>query len=237
MFGIWRRKKTEILGWWYVIFDNFDTPVSEFYDVIENDLQVLELTGLEASRIEYSEGGLLSAKRQYLRFRRERLVFDVCAAPFGTTWLFSCRFAVIPFSLRWWEVIVTFLMVAMLVGFYAAIFGLILGTILLVASLLSLLLLMRNTVALGMQDVDAALLQIPILGALYECFVRTESYYRIDTRNAYKDIVEKVVKTRIEQLGASAKKHVEYRTAVPPAHPALVSMLGSLLQTGFDPTR
>ena len=38
--------------------------------------------------IEFAEGGILSGKRQYLRLRRERLVFDICSAPFGTSWFF-----------------------------------------------------------------------------------------------------------------------------------------------------
>ena len=96
MFGIWKSKKTEVLKHWYVLHLDFDTITSEFYQAIEYDLKARELTGLEISRIEYAEGGLLSAKREYLRMRRERLVFDVCAAPFGTSWFFSCRFAEIP---------------------------------------------------------------------------------------------------------------------------------------------
>src|SRR5258708_1720056 len=103
MFGLWKRKKTEVLKYTYVLFDNFDTPVSEFYQAIEHDLKTRELSGLEISRIEYAEGGMLSAKRQYLRLRRERFVFDVCAAPFGTTWFFSYRFALIPASFGIWD--------------------------------------------------------------------------------------------------------------------------------------
>jgi len=34
---------------------------------------------------------LLSAKRDYLQLRREKLLFAVCAAPFGTGFFVSCR--------------------------------------------------------------------------------------------------------------------------------------------------
>ena len=143
MFGIWKRKNTGVIRHWYVLFDNFETPASEFYQAIEHDLTTRELTGLEISRIEYAEGGLLSAQREYLRMRRERLVFDVCAAPFGTTWFFSCRFAEIPVAIHLWEILVLLLVLAGIVLFYASLFGLMLGSFLFGASLLALLLLMR----------------------------------------------------------------------------------------------
>ena len=230
MFGIWKRRKTDVLRYWYVVFDNFDTPVSEFYQAIEHDLEVRELTGLEVSRIEYAEGGMLSARREYLRMRRERLVFDICAAPFGTSWLFSCRFAFIPASFGIWDFVVTLVTFACLVWFYAALFGLILGSILLAASLMALVLLMRNAVVMGLTDLDASLIQVPVVGALYETFIRKETYYREDTRNAYCDIVEKVVKARIEELGAAVKKLVEYKEATPPSHPAVLSMVANMLR-------
>jgi len=230
MFGIWRRKKTTVINHQYVLFDNFDTSTAEFYQAIEHDLGARELTGLEISRIEYAEGGVLSAKREYLRLRRERLVFDVCSAPFGTTWFFSYRFAEIPIVIRLWEILALLLALAVIVGFYVSLFGLLLGGILFGASLLSLLLLMRQTVALGMQDVDAALLQIPVLGAFYECFIRAETYYREDTRLAYVKIVEQIVRARIDELGAAGKRLVEYHNATPPSHPAVLTMVADLLR-------
>ena len=33
------------------------------------------------SRIDHREGGILSAKREYLRVRRKELIFDICARP------------------------------------------------------------------------------------------------------------------------------------------------------------
>ena len=233
MFGIWKSKKTEVLKHWYVLHLDFDTITSEFYQAIEYDLKARELTGLEISRIEYAEGGLLSAKREYLRMRRERLVFDVCAAPFGTSWFFSCRFAEIPVVIHLWEILVLLLMLAGVVLFYASLFGWMLGPILFAASLLSLLLMMRNTTALGMQDLDAALLQIPVVGAFYERFLRKETYYREDTRLAYIDIVDKIVRLRIDEVSAAGHvKLVEYRDATPPSHPAVMSMIGDLLRIG-----
>jgi hypothetical protein len=233
MFGIWKRKKTEVLKHWYVLFDNFETVTSEFYQAIEQDLEKRELGGLEISRIEYDEGGLLSAKREYLRMRRERLVFDVCAAPFGTTWFFSYRYALIPATIHLWEVIVLLLALTSIVWFYTSLFGFVLGCVLFGASIFSLLLMMKNTVALGMRDLDAALFQIPVVGVFYERFLREETYYLEDTRIAYYNIVDQIVRARIDELGAAGKiKLVEYKDATPPSHPAILQMVADLLRMG-----
>jgi hypothetical protein len=40
-------------------------------------------------RVDWSEGGLLSAKREYLRATYGRYSFDICAAPFGKDFFFS----------------------------------------------------------------------------------------------------------------------------------------------------
>src|SRR5438874_495355 len=103
MFGFAKRK-ADVLSHWYVLMPNFNTAAKDFYHSIESELKAKEAPGLEMHSVEFAEGGLLSAQRQYLRMIRERLVFDVCAAPFGTEFFFSCRFAEIPATVQWWEV-------------------------------------------------------------------------------------------------------------------------------------
>ena len=90
------KKKAEVLYYWYNLVPDLNTSVREFYDAVEKELKERKVPDLESHRVEWNEGGLLSAKREYLRLTRERLVFDICAAPFGTSFFFSCRFARIP---------------------------------------------------------------------------------------------------------------------------------------------
>jgi hypothetical protein len=81
-------------------------PPKEFYAAVERELKDREVPGLEIFYVDFAEGGLLSAKREYLRMTRERLVFDICAAPFGTAYFFSCRFAEIPAVIQLWQLLV-----------------------------------------------------------------------------------------------------------------------------------
>lgn len=233
MFGIWKRKKPDVWEHKYRVVDNFESSTGDFYDAIQHELAERRLEGLEISRIEYAEGGLLSAKREYLRMRRERLVFDVCSAPFGTTWFFSWRFSLIPCQLMLWEILLVLLVLAGAVFFYQMLFGLLLGSILFGASLLSLLIFMRNTVTLGLQDIDAALLQIPIVGAFYETFLRKDSYFREDTRLAYVEIVRSVIMANVAAAtGEEGVRLEDFLDAKPPSHPALLSMVADLLRMG-----
>lgn len=231
MFGIWRKKKPEVLKYDHWVFEQFECSPDEFYGSIETELAVREMPGLITERIQHKEGGLLSAKRDYLRIRRERLVFDLCLAPFGTFWFISRRHSLIPFTLRVWEVLAVLLILGCVAGFYILLFGFGLGLGMFGGSVLGIALLMRNLVKLGLDDVDAALLQIPVIGAIYEALLRRETYHREDTRAAYLTIVDAIAKSKIDELvDARGAKLVSYRDETPPSHPTVMGLIGSLLK-------
>lgn len=198
MFGIWRRRKVLVQEHWYVPLLDFRISTQEFYDAIEKELAERKVPDLEISRIEFAEGGLLSAQRQYLRLRRERLVFDICSAPFGTSWFFSLRGSVIPRILRLWELAIILLAIGSLFLLYWSTFGLFLGTITIAASALGLFVFL--CIARHWRGVDDALMQLPIVGAVYEIFFRRETYYREDTRLMYLDVVGRIVKHQMEEF-------------------------------------
>ena len=61
----------------------------EFYQIVEGALESLRLKNIRMERITLSEGGIFSAKREYLQVRRDDQVFHVCAAPFGPSFFIS----------------------------------------------------------------------------------------------------------------------------------------------------
>src|SRR5207248_270366 len=105
MFGF-KRKKDEVLNHWIAFVETFNLPPQQFYASLEQEFSARNIPGLEISRVDYSEGGLLSHKRIYLRLIRERLAFDTCAAPFGTGYFFSCRTVYSPARVRLWHILV-----------------------------------------------------------------------------------------------------------------------------------
>ena len=56
----------------------------EFYASVEQALQPRQIPDYAVSRIDWREGGVFTARREYLRVRRGKLAFDICAAPFGS---------------------------------------------------------------------------------------------------------------------------------------------------------
>lgn len=215
MFGIFRSKKADVLSHWYALLPGFSTLSKEFYAAVEQELKKREVPGLTLSREEFAEGGVLSDKREYLRMTRERLVFDVCAAPFGTAYFFSCRFAEIPLTAKLWQLVVMLLFTIVLFGLSWYFLGVIIGSAAIIALLIALVYFLRNAVALGLKDIDAWLIKSP-LGLLYEAWFRKESYYRVDTRLMYLDTVNAVVKAKVEETtGAKGVNLIRYNERNP----------------------
>src|SRR3954466_233614 len=96
-------KRADVLSHWYSLIPGFSMPVKEFYTHLETELKAREVPNLEIHHVDFAEGGLLSTNRTYLRMQRETLVFDICGAPFGTSFFFSCRFAEIPVEVTIWQ--------------------------------------------------------------------------------------------------------------------------------------
>src|SRR3954463_2032017 len=103
MFSFMRKKQGDVISHWYALVPDFSMSAKEFYAAIETELKRRTVPGLQLERIEFAEGGILSSDRTYLRMQRETLLFDVCAAPFGKSFFFSCRFADIPVPITIWH--------------------------------------------------------------------------------------------------------------------------------------
>jgi hypothetical protein len=195
--------REEVHKHWYAPLDNFQFNTGEFYRMVEKELAMRKVPNLQMSRVELSEGGILSDKREYLRLKRERLVFDICAAPFGTSYFFSFRFIELPLGIKPVEMIVFLVGVGLafvlLVKLLGTIYGILVFLLLLVAGVW----LMRNAVALGLKDLDATLLKTPVIGPLYELLFRKETYYREDTRLMYLSTVNSITERLVEEVTAA----------------------------------
>ncbi len=195
--------KEEVINHWYAPVENFQFVTSEFYQMIEKELQARKVPGLETSRVEFSEGGMLSDKREYLRLRRERLVFDICAAPFGKSYFFSFRFVQLPLGIKPWELLVFLVGSWITFAIMTNLFGMLPGVLLFLALFVGGIWFLRNVIALGLKDVDATLLKTPVIGAIYEIFFRKETYYRHDTRLMYLDTVNNITKALVDEVTAA----------------------------------
>lgn len=198
-----KKDENEVLQHSISIVPNFTYAAKEFYTAVEKALSDRRIPGLDISRVEYAEGGLLSHNRIYLRMMRERLMFETCAAPFGIDYFFSCRTIYRPAEIKLWHVVVVLSFFGGLYLLLERYLGPNLAAVAVVTLPIALAQVFRNAIALGLADLDKVLLNTPAIGPIYERFFRKETYYRKDTRLAYLEIVPKLIEEIIAEITAA----------------------------------
>jgi len=205
-----------IISHWYRLINDLQISSQQFYSRLHQVLCERKVPMLEGGRIEFHEGGPLSPKRQYLRLKRERVTFDICAAPFGTggfvSWRLGERYLRLNF-LGLFVLIVAFLAILNSIQDYRiTLFRLSLDlhqtliTVGIVAGIIVFLLwLMRSAVGLGLANLDALLLHTPVIAGFYERFLRPMTYYRIDLALMYEAAIHQAVLQVLDELTEAQK--------------------------------
>jgi hypothetical protein len=185
---------------WAKLFEGLQASSMEFYTQVEVAVGHRSIPDVVMERVEYREGGALSGVRQYLRVRRRRDVFDVCGAPFGNGFFFSWWLAEIKPALpSIVAVLIVFGYLAVL-GLFVNKIGLFAGPVVLVLLVPLILFLMSR---MGNPDADDFILQLPLIGPLYERFFHPVTYYRIDTSQMFQQAVQEAVMGVVDQVTAA----------------------------------
>jgi hypothetical protein len=83
------KRATMHLSHWHRLFEGLQESSQKVYGAIIEEMKKQKLPDVKVSKVTYSEKGILSAKREYLRVRRQERIFDICAAPFGNNFFIS----------------------------------------------------------------------------------------------------------------------------------------------------
>lgn len=78
-----------ILSHWNHLVPGMQQSSNDFYAAVDRALSAQGVDDTKTERVNIAEGGLLSAKREYLQVRRKGHVFHICAAPFGSGFFVS----------------------------------------------------------------------------------------------------------------------------------------------------
>lgn len=78
-----------IFSHWNHLVEGLQTSPKQYYADLEQAISRRGLSSARISRVNWREGGVFSAKREYLRVKRKEFVFDVCGAPYGNGFFFS----------------------------------------------------------------------------------------------------------------------------------------------------
>jgi hypothetical protein len=198
-------QKAEVSSHWVAPIENLHFSTQEFYAKVEGAIHARQWPGVEILRVEHSEAGLLSHKREYLRIVRHRQVIDLCAATFGKDYFFTLREAEIKLPLSFATFLIFLLALSLLFGWSVASFGLIAGVIQFCMWGIIVCFLMWNALRMGLTRLDGLLMRLPVIGPIYETFFRhSTTYFQHDTRMVFLKLVDDLLKEQVDEA-TSAK--------------------------------
>lgn len=204
----WKEGRSEYLksitpiADWSDLIDDFDFSPLEFYQRIVAELEKRQVPDLLIGTTLLRESTPFSPKRLYLQLRRERFVFEIGAAQFGSSWAVSWRL----FDRRRGAKFADFLAVAIFVlpvlmgltlVFNMPIVALIVGT-----GIALLWSIMRWAARGNKAYLDELIGRIPFVGRIYESIFHPETFFRLDQREMYRLAVQRSVKKVLTDLGA-----------------------------------
>ena len=194
-----RIPDSPVISHWHRLIENFNTSSLDFYYMVEAALDKRRIPGAEQSRVEWQQSGAFSDYREYLRVRRGRLTFDICAAPFGTGFFFSSWLVETP--LKHGVVYLGLLVAACLsaTDFLMYLFG---DTWGLTAALIGLpifFLLVGYLVRDHPGPAEDAIRAMPFIGALYQRLFNPDTYYKMDTTLMFQETVHQAVLEVLEE--------------------------------------
>src|SRR5712671_2489074 len=197
----------DVVAHWSKLYEGFHTSSEKFYDAVEDALERREVPGIAVSSLVLNEGGLLSPNRSYLRVRADRLIFDICAAPFGTGFFFSWWLAqkraqwvsvyLVGIALGTWFTFRAFQgSIASVLRTASTPFTFFMGLVVLnpfVLGPLALVLVLWGVALLargGMTGPEDAVLTVPLLGPVYGRYFAPTTYHRLDTIGMFRASVQ-----------------------------------------------
>ena len=201
-----------VLSHWHTLIDIFNTSSLDFYEAVEEAVSQRELPDLKFGRVMFKERGLASAKREYLRIRRENVAFDICAAPYGKgfffswwlvrpgpkhpwAWLLGTLFA---FAV-WLSILLGTLSATLEEDSLSQVAGC-LGFLFLLASLPTAVVGMAFGIRQGYILDEEIVMDLPWIGWLYVLLFNPQTYYRLDTALMFRDSVARAVNEVINGL-------------------------------------
>lgn len=201
---------SDVISHWHKLFEGFSTSTQDFYRAVEEAVRRRNLPEIEVSRVLFKEGGVASAKREYLRVRRKRIAFDICSAPYGNGHFFSWWLAKIPakygllivamvlfLGLIFWS-----LLHAILLKIFedAACFGATMSILSFFLGIPVILLSLGFLIEQGVVGDEEWVLSVPWVGYLYAVVFNPTTYYRLDTALMFQESVRSAVEEVIEGL-------------------------------------
>ena len=197
------KKSDPVISHWYRLFEGLQESPKETYKSIETAIKKRELPDTFITGINLIEGGPLSAWREYLRVSRKEHIFDICVALYGKGMFVSWWLTKAQSSKGIRIAIMAIIFALILIGFSIEQFGLLLGLILGIIVSFLLFLFLGYLIREGTIMIEDSILDVPVLGALYERFFHPITYFKIDTALMFQESVRCAVLEVIDEITKS----------------------------------
>ncbi|HEX4961662.1 MAG TPA: hypothetical protein VF173_12535 [Thermoanaerobaculia bacterium] len=197
-----RNSDEGALSHWYELFEDFSTSTQDFYAAVEEAIRSRKIPDITISRVLFNEGGVWTAKREYLRIKRGRIVVDICSAPYGTSHFFSWWVAKVPARYGLFKVLGLAFLLSPLWNILLVLALKAVGETLSAVIFLSflsflgvpiILLLLGIAVERGYVGNEEWVLSVPIIGYLYALVFKPLTYYRLDSAYMFRDSMAAIV--------------------------------------------
>jgi len=191
---------SEELAQWTKLFEQFNYSPREFYLLVEKNLETRKIPGSGTEPLALRQGGILSPERLYLAIRRERLVFVLCAAPFGSGFFVSSRLLDYRSGANLFDVL--FVITVLLgIGFGAFVkWGFVPGVFTMGFFITLFWSLFRQAAEVGSEWLDEKMVTMPVVGRVYETLFCPDTYYRRDTAEMFRQAVTSAVMQAIDEM-------------------------------------
>ncbi|MGD0036406.1 MAG: hypothetical protein ABSC53_03835 [Bacteroidota bacterium] len=197
------KKSNPVISHWYGLFEGLQESPKETYQSIESAIKKRELPDTFITSINLIEGGPLSARREYLRVSRKEHVFDICVALFGKGMFVSWWLSKAQSSKGLWIAIAAFIFALILIFLSIDQFGLFLGLFLGIIFLPLIFVILGLLIREGTIMIEDSILEVPVLGTLYERFFHPITYFKIDTALMFQESVRCAVLEVIDEITKS----------------------------------
>lgn len=193
-------KKNRLLSYWCKLSDEFLCSPKEFYAIVEKHLRERQIPGLELKYVPLRESNIFSKKRLYLQMRRERLVFEICAAPFGTGQFISSRFFDRRKTATWVDAVLAVGFVGLLGFFIMVALDRYIAIVVIGFVIATLWSFMRLAAMETIKWLDERLYVLPVIGPIYEFLFHPMTYYREDQNNMYGEAIHRAVTDSLNEF-------------------------------------
>jgi hypothetical protein len=197
------------LAYWHRLIPDFTYSPQQFYVLLGQALEARRVPDLEVQLVTLHEGHALSARRLYFRAERERLCFDICAAPFGTGFFVSSRMFDRRRPARLWHWLAAGTILAVLGGVALWQVGLLWGVVAVTGAFTLAWSLLRAAAADPVGALARSVSRSPLLGPIYDTLFRPDTYFRRDLHTMYRATMQQALDEVVGQVSRPQGERLE----------------------------